>query len=140
VIPKRQVASTIGAGLASGLLILGVGGRIAMRVVAYTASDPLRFTLGGTLQVVALGAAWGGLTGPILLLLARLPRSRRRWTGPLFGTIVLGLAVLIVGTVLGFEGRIVAPPAFIALSAVLFPLLFVLHGITTAWLTARGAE
>lgn len=137
VTPKRQIATAVGAGLLAGFLILGIGGRVAMRVVAYTTTEPPRFTPAGTLQIVAFGMMWGGITGPLLLLLVRPPRGYHPWTGPVFGMIVLSLALLAVGASVGFGGRIVAPPAFIALSAVVFPLLFVLHGVATTWLVAR---
>jgi hypothetical protein len=54
-----------------------------------------------------------------------------------FGTVVLGLAALAVASVLGFGGRIVAPPAFIVLSAVVFPILFLAHGVIVDVLVRR---
>lgn len=117
------------AGLVAGTLVLGVGGRLAMRAIAYTEPAPPRFTWLGTLQVLGAGAAWGAVTGPALLVLDGL-RARWHWaTGLVFGAVVLGLAALFVGSVLGFGGRIVAPPAFIILSAVVFPILFLAHGV-----------
>lgn len=122
------------AGLVAGFLVLGVGGRIAMRLTAFTAPEPPQLTVAGTAQVLLAGAAWGAVTAPLLLLMDGL-RPRLRWgVGLIFGVLVLVLAGLAVGLVLGMSGRIVAPPAFIVLSAVLFPGLFVLHGVGTDWL------
>jgi hypothetical protein len=62
------------AGLVAGTLVLGVGGRLAMRAIAYTEPAPPRFTGLGTLQVLGAGAAWGAVTGPALLVLDGLRR------------------------------------------------------------------
>ncbi len=133
----HRVAIAALAGLVAGTLVLGVGGRLAMRAVAYTEPAPPRFTWLGTLQVLGAGAAWGTVTGPVLLVFDGL-RARRHWAaGPVFGAVVLGLAALVVGAVLGFGGRIVAPPAFIILSAVVFLALFLAHGVMVDLLVSR---
>ena len=63
---------------------------------------------------------------------------RARWAaGLMFGTVVLGSAILAVGLVAGFGGRIVAPPVFIILSAVGFPILFLAHGVMVDVLVRR---
>ncbi len=125
------------AGLLAGFLVLGVGGRVAMRLAAYTTPEPPELTLAGTLQVILAGTIWGGVTAPLLLSLGGL-RSAARWSvGPALGLLTLGLAVLAVASLAGFGGRIVAPPAFIVLSAALFPGLFVLHGIVVDRLATR---
>jgi hypothetical protein len=51
------------AGLLHGVLILGVGGRLAMSVIGATAGAHPNWSLGGTLQVVILGAAIGPPAG-----------------------------------------------------------------------------
>lgn len=125
---RSRFATALFAGLVSGFLVLGIGGRIAMRLIAYTSTAPLELTLGGILVVLGAGAAWGALTAPLLLLLERL-RPRIGWcVGLVFGASVLLLAVVAFVVVQGTEG-IVAPPAFILLSAVLFPALFLGHGL-----------
>jgi hypothetical protein len=126
----------LAAGLLGGLVVLGVGGRIAMRIVAYTTPEPERFTLTGTLTVLGVGAAWGALTAP-LLLLARPSLRDRQWLGPAFGAVVLGLALVLPGLALLSGGRLVAPAAFIVASAILFPALFLLHGTLVVWLARR---
>jgi hypothetical protein len=71
---------TVGYGAVLGALILGVGGRIAMRVIATATTGTSGFSLGGTLTVVFLGAASGTVTGVILsvtrVLLGRWPAAR----------------------------------------------------------------
>jgi hypothetical protein len=133
----RLVAVAAVAGLLAGALVLGIGGRLAMRAVAYADPAPTRFTWIGTLQVLGAGAAWGAVTGPVLLVFDGL-RARLRWTtGLVFGAVVMVLAVLGVGLVAGFAGRIVAPPVFILLTAVVFPMLFLAHGVLVDVLARR---
>jgi len=68
---------TVGYGAALGTLILGVGGRLAMRAIALATSGASGFSFGGTLTVVFLGAASGAGAGAILsvtrALLGRWP-------------------------------------------------------------------
>jgi len=64
--------------------VLGVGGRIAMRVVARVAGSPGGFSFGGTLTVVFLGAV-SGLAGALVLLALRsVVRTRPLLRGVLF--------------------------------------------------------
>jgi len=72
----RELA--IGAGV--GLLVLGVGGRVAMRLIALRNGTPTGLTVGGTMTVVFLGLV-SGVAGALLLALsdaaaARLTRRR----------------------------------------------------------------
>ena len=67
----REVA--LGAGL--GLLFLGVGGRVAMRMVAVALGQPPALALGGTLTVVAAGVA-AGIAGALLHAISRAAATR----------------------------------------------------------------
>jgi len=116
------------AGFWSGLLILGIGGRLLMRLLAFTTPEDPRFTWLGTLQIIALGAAWGVLTGPLILVM-RSRLRRAQLIGPVFGLSVFALAAVPFVLLSGFGGQIVAPPSFLWLSALTFPALFVLHGV-----------
>lgn len=93
---SQHLAIAVGAGALAGLLILGVGGRLAMRIVAYTTPGPERYTLAGTLQVIGVGTAWGALTAPVLSFLQRSNLRNRPWLGLLFGAIALSLAALLL--------------------------------------------
>lgn len=53
-------------GTVLGTLILGVGGRLAMLVIARSTSGVAGFSFGGTLTVIFLGAASGAAAGGIL--------------------------------------------------------------------------
>jgi hypothetical protein len=65
-LPWRSALVTVVYGAALGTLILGVGGRLAMRVISMATSGATGFSFGGTLTVVFLGAASGGAAGAIL--------------------------------------------------------------------------
>ena len=126
----RQIGVTLVAGVAGGLVVLGMGGRVLMALLTPTTEEPARFTVVGTLQVVGAGAAWGALTGPVLLVLRS---TSRRASGVILGVVALLSAFSVVFSLAGFDGGIVAPPKFIVGAAILFPALFVAHGVSVVW-------
>jgi hypothetical protein len=88
----REVS--LGAGL--GLVLLGIGGRVAMRVVALSQDQPPVLSGGGTLTVVAAGAA-AGAVGALLHALVRL--GTRSWRGPGLSLLRLTLFVVLLALV-----------------------------------------
>jgi hypothetical protein len=132
----------VGAGLVGGLglgvLIGGIGGRVAMRLIFL--ADPEsrgvtvagdfnagRVTMAGTFLVLMTGAALGG-AGGLLYVVARrwLPRSRV-WRG-----VVYGLFLTMISTGLLFRGetsdnRMFEPPL---LGITFFALLIFLYGLS----------
>ena len=72
-------------GIALGVLILGIGGRIAMRVIAHATYAAPSFSLGGSLTVVLMGAASGAAGGVIYAVLARFLPDRTVTRAVLFG-------------------------------------------------------
>ncbi len=66
--------SLIGAGV--GAVVLGVGGRLAMRGIAVLSGAPPSFTVGGSLRVVLMGAL-SGLGGAWILKVLRFFLARR---------------------------------------------------------------
>jgi hypothetical protein len=103
----------LGVGL--GTAILGIGGRIVMRVIAHETNVAPGFTLGGTMTVVGLGAVSGLAGGLIYAVLARFLPNRAIVRSLLFGVI------LVLITLRGLS------PAT-ALSISLFMPLVVLYG------------
>ena len=64
-------------GAVVGLVVLGIGGRIAMRAIAIANGVPAGFSVGGTTTVVFLGLASGVGGGLLYALLHRyVPRPR----------------------------------------------------------------
>jgi hypothetical protein len=111
-----------GAGL--GALVLGVGGRVAMRVIAEATTGSSGFSLGGTSTVVFLGAVSGAIGG-LLLLLART--LLRRW--PPAPTVAFWLLLLAL-TLRGLQ-------PVDQLRLVLFGPLVALFGALLQWRTWR---
>lgn len=132
---RRQLVLACIAGLVSGLLILGLGGRTLMRLLAFTTPEDPRFSWAGTLQIIALGGVWGTLTGPLVLLTR--PRLENWFAGALFGLLVLLPAAVVFAIFSGFTGEIVAPASFLWLGAHTFPTLFMLHGLAVSSLVSR---
>ena len=76
-------------GTALGVVVLGIGGRIAMRGIALYLGQRPGLTLGGSLTVVFLGALCGA-GGGVLLVLTRLLFPRRSFVrAGLFWTVSL---------------------------------------------------
>ena len=75
-------------GIALGLAILGIGGRIAMRVIAHATNATPGFSLSGTMTVVFMGAVSGAAGGIIYAVLARFLPDRALLRGAVFGVIL----------------------------------------------------
>jgi hypothetical protein len=88
---SRAALSTLLWGAGIGLIVLGVGGRVVMRMIAESTGAAPAFTLGGTFTVVMLGAL-SGAAGALILVVARA--LLRRWS-PLPTVFYWGLLVLI---------------------------------------------
>lgn len=72
-----------------GLVILGIGSRLLMRVVALMQGIPPGWTLGGTMTVVFLGAVSGLAAGLIYSLLRRF--VAKAWLRTTFFIVICGL-------------------------------------------------
>jgi hypothetical protein len=74
IVEPWLVGLLLGAGV--GLVILGVGGRVAMRAIAIANNTPAGFSIGGTATVVFLGLVTGVGGGLLYALLSQLiPRA-----------------------------------------------------------------
>jgi MFS family permease len=127
-IAKRAIVLGL-VGFIVGLVVLGLGGRILMRLLAFVTPEPPRFTLGGTLQIIGAGAVWGGITAPLLMVVRKYRPRFGRAFGSLFGMVVMAPGLVLFMLFSGFDGDIVAPRLVIVGTVVLFPLLFIMHGI-----------
>jgi hypothetical protein len=67
---QRANGLTLLWGLGLGAVILGGGGRVAMRIIAEATAGTSGFTLGGTTTVVFLGLV-SGVVGALILVVAR---------------------------------------------------------------------
>lgn len=98
----HPVVRTLLLGAALGLVILGVGGRAVMAIIIAEAGGTPRFTVGGTLTVVMLGAA-SGFAGAVMAIVSRAVAHRfaprHSWV-----EYVLLSAMLVLVTLRGLRG------------------------------------
>src|SRR5881296_1061325 len=76
-------------GSAAGTLVLGVGGRVAMRGIALLGGQPGTVSLEGTVTVVLLGTLCGAVGALVCVGLQVLLRRRRLLAGGLFWIFLL---------------------------------------------------
>jgi hypothetical protein len=107
-----RVVGTVTGGVTAGVLVLGMGGRLMMRILAATSPDGVQgritdadevvgeVTLGGTLGLVLFAGVFGGVLGALLfgLLRAWLP-ERSLVAGGVAGAIGAGVAARMSGLV-----------------------------------------
>lgn len=79
------------AGTVAGGLWLGLGGRAAMVVIALAAGHPLRWSWGGSVEIVLFGMILAGVATAAWQLLRHLLPALRRGRGLLFGAILFGI-------------------------------------------------
>ena len=127
------VSRAVFAGLAGGI-VLGVGMRVAMRVMAILEGQTPAFGWPGTLGIVLV---FGVMLGPVLgLVFAGVQQwvpVRGLWKGVLFSLIVMG--VLIALRVAGPE--VDAAGGLWPYALVMFSAVFVVFGLIIAVVTAR---
>lgn len=124
---ERPAVRLLLIGSLVGLIVLGIGGRIAMALIqAASNTTPSRFTVGGTMTVIALGGASGLAGAAITLTLRRL----LSWPGasPLWHVAAFAAALVIL-TERGLRGTPVGRWYF-------YPLVAIYAGVTL-WLDRR---
>lgn len=141
----RRLGACVAAGAISGLLVGGVGGRLAMALLALTSPgahgvtsddgfEVGTFTLAGTLNLLLIGSLLGAVGGGIYAVLRRL-RLGRRWFD------VSALAVgpgIVVGSMLVHTSGVdfhVLQPAWLAIS--LFVAIPAMYGALVATAAER---
>jgi hypothetical protein len=137
----RSIAVATFAGFLCGAVALGVGCRLAMRVVALLAGDADQgkltdadalvgeVTVGGTIFLTLLGAAAGAIGGLLYLAVRRRLAWAGRWRGVVFGALLFAIfgSALVEGTNPDFN-RFGIPIVNVAM----FAGLFVFFGVLIA--------
>ena len=126
----RMVIMGILGGIAAGLLVGGIGGRLIMRILVLNHfGNTGEITAGGTFAVIIAAGIFGVVGGLVYGLI-------RRWLpgGGLLKGIVFGLVLLcFFGTALLDPDNVLSP----RLSVVLFALLFPLYGVVASLFIER---
>ena len=116
-------ATLIGATL--GALILGLGGRLVMRLLTLAEMRETVFSVGGTLDVMAYGGIVGAVSG---LVAGFLPPGGRTWArGSVFGLTVYVATILTLPAHIAETARPFADRMPLVLG--LFGLCFLIFGI-----------
>jgi hypothetical protein len=116
-------------GTVLGTVILGVGGRLAMSAIAWNTTGASRYSFGGTMTVVVLGAVSGVAGAGMALLSAWVSRrflSGRRWIEYL-----LFAALLALVTMRGLRGTPAAGNAYWY-----FYGLVAVYGLAMIWINS----
>jgi len=136
------VAQSVGVGVIAGIvagLIVGAASRLAMRIVALVADDPLEFTVKGSvgiLAIVSLASIFPGIAHALTRRFLPWPEAAR---GLLFGIVML----LVLGLPFFYgalsNGELARGPLDFGrgLFAVLFLLFGLTLGLVAGWLAPR---
>lgn len=124
----RNWISGILIGGGTGLIVLGIGGRLAMRALALQERPAAAFTLGGTITVILLGAVSGIAGGLGHVVLFRFLPHFHWLRRALFGALLLLIALR------GLSGQATT------LALMLFVPLVVVYALIVAGLLERRAR
>ena len=133
----REIVADLAIGGIAGVVVLGIGGRIAMRVIARAAGLTPGFSLGGSSEVLFAGA-WRGVVGGLFFATLRRFGPENRFA-----------RVLLLGGLL-FAFSLATLPAslrslateldVVPLALALFGGLFGLYGATVEWKRGPSAR
>jgi hypothetical protein len=143
----RHLGLAVLSGVVAGILVGGVLGRIAMRISGFAAGPALAgvstangervgdITFGGTLAVMILvGLPFGVVGGILYAIVEPWLRRARPWHGLAYGAGLLLATGSIVLDPSNFDFTRFGPPL---LNVAMFAALFVIFGVTIAWLFDR---
>lgn len=123
--------------LGAGLL-LGIGARVAMRVLSWLGGTPSGVSAGGSIEIVVFGA----LLGTPVALTIFLLRKWRRWSHPFVGlwTSVVLFAMMAISPSPSAQRALAASPVSGWMILLVFGGLFALFGlwIDVRWRVRRG--
>ena len=123
-------------GALTGAIVLGVGGRIVMRLAAVIAGRTPGFSWGGSVEVIVAGALYGAAGGLLWVVLAR--RLGRAATSLVLGAATFAGIGLVSDTAQGAAASLPGLPRVAALA--LFLALCVVWGGTTDRVARRWGQ
>ena len=117
--PKRSLPTALVLGAAMGLVFLGMGGRVAMRIFALLTDRAAAWSFEGSLTIVLMGAVVGSIGGLLLWLGRRFFGTSPLARGALFW-VPLTLLYLRVLSPLSGDSLIAFTPFVVLYGAVLY--------------------
>jgi len=134
----RRILIGLVAGLAAGTVIIGIGGRLAMRLITILGGLPGGYSWDGTLEVVMFGLITGIISGVVFGTVERYAFSNRMLTGLVYGALVFGSLVVIP---IDAKGAASGFPDLQAAIYLIFGSVLLVYGIALAtmfsWCTQR---
>jgi hypothetical protein len=131
----ERISAGLISGLIAGFTVLGIGGRMAMRLVSIAEGKPARFTIGGTVFVLLAFSVIGIiLSVPFATLQKYLPSSNLR-KGATFGLLLM-LVIVWALPLLANDGADELNLASIV-ARTLFSALFLAYGVIVASVSER---
>ena len=127
------------SGLIAGFAVLGIGGRIAMRLIAMAEGQPPKFTAGGTLAVLVVFSIIGMILSVPFATLQGCMRSSNLRKGATFGLLlmlVIVWAMPLLPLLLAKDGADGLNFASI-ITRTLFSALFLGYGVIVASVSDR---
>jgi hypothetical protein len=89
----KRLLGAAAAGLVCGILVLGLGGRVMMRIVALAGHRPVHFGAGATAGILLIGGVLGLIGGVGFALLQRALPGGAVVKGLLYGTLFFVVVV-----------------------------------------------
>lgn len=120
------------AGALAGLVVLGLLGRAAMAVVGHLAAGRWSWTVGGTLEVLAMGLLLGAPAGVVFAFLERAWPGGGTGRGALLGLAFFGLLLVVPPP--AARAAATSVPSVLVASLLLLALVFALFGLAVEWL------
>ena len=122
---KRMIAGML-AGVVLGTLVLGLGGRLLMRIVALIGGVNPGASLGGTLEVLAFGSLTGTIAGILSTIIQGIFPKNPWLKGATIGLLLYGFLLLIP-----FDSKLAAKgfPQLQSLIHVLFGSVCLVYGL-----------
>jgi hypothetical protein len=123
----HRFTNSIVAGILSSFLFLGIGGRIAMRVLAILAEQEPRFTVEGTIAILIFSTTIGIVGGALFPVVGNYLPSPATARGGAWGLILF--IVLIPMLPADIHQEALEFEHFLPLTITLFGLLFLAFGV-----------
>lgn len=136
----RQVARHVGAWLICGLvagLVLGIGGRLAMRLMAAVERQTTELSLEGTIIVLINGLIIGLASAALFVPIQAYTPGTGVWKGGLFGMLVMLLLLPILPPPVKDEIASATASGLLPVMLGIFGVLFILDGVAVQVLEAR---
>jgi uncharacterized membrane protein YagU involved in acid resistance len=134
----ERIRSGLISGLIAGFAVLGIGGRLAMRLISIADGKPGRFTVGGTMFVLVIFSVFGLILSVPFATLQKYLKSSNLRKGATFGLLLM-LAIVWVMPLLPLLADAQGDEINLSwiVARTLFSVLFFAYGVIVASVSER---